>query len=243
MNQHRLAIVVLLALIAVSCLTGYSSYSYTSRMVNEDMERALTFAMEQQQSRAITQDTIRIFNNNLHIAALRGQATLSIETGGQEFKACARCSEATVFGLSDQRPAAILWILTGCWAMLMWYRRRQNVIPTPLTTVASPGITYGGLTYVEAEGAFYATGSQPLRLTPMQQRLMEMFFHSPTHTVTKAEICDTLWPRKPDASETLYTLIRRIKPVIEQRSELRIESDRSKAYRLEIRDNEVRKKT
>ena len=100
MKQHRLAIIVLLALIAVSCLTGYSSYSYTSRMVNEDMNRALSLALEQQQSRVITQDTIRMFNNNLHIADLRGQATLSVETCGQEFKAYARCSEATVLGLS-----------------------------------------------------------------------------------------------------------------------------------------------
>ena len=237
MKQHRLAIIVLLALIAVSCLTGYSSYSYTSRMVNEDMDRALSLALEQQQSRVITQDTIRMFNNNLHIAALRGQATLSVETCGQEFKTYARCSEATVFGLSDQRPAAVLWILTGCWALFLWYRRRQAVSQLPLTAVLPAGKTLGGLTYAEAEGCFYRTDGHPVRFTPMQHRLMEMFFLSPSHTLTKAEICDTLWPRKPDASETLYTLIRRLKPVIERHSVLRIESDRSRAYRLEIKQN------
>ena len=42
-------------------------------------------------------------------------------------------------------------------------------------------------------------------------------------------------PKKPDATDTLYTLIRRLKPVIEQHSDLKIESDRSKSYRLEIR--------
>ena len=36
-------------------------------------------------------------------------------------------------------------------------------------------------------------------------------------------------------SETLYTLIRRIKPVIEQNSNLMIESERGKSYRLIIR--------
>ena len=33
----------------------------------------------------------------------------------------------------------------------------------------------------------------------------------------------------------LYMLIRRLKPVIEQHSNLKIESDRSKAYRLTIK--------
>ena len=37
----------------------------------------------------------------------------------------------------------------------------------------------------------------------MQQQLMEMFFRSDTHLLTKAEICDALWPKKEDASETL----------------------------------------
>ena len=36
----------------------------------------------------------------------------------------------------------------------------------------------------------------------------------------------------PMADETLYTLIRRLKPVVEQYSDLKIESDRSRAYRL-----------
>ena len=74
-----------------------------------------------------------------------------------------------------------------------------------------------------------------MKLTPMQQQLMEMFFRSPSHLLTKAEICEALWPKKDDASETLYTLIRRLKPVIEQHSKLKIEADRGRAYELKIR--------
>jgi DNA-binding response OmpR family regulator len=69
----------------------------------------------------------------------------------------------------------------------------------------------------------------------MQHQLMEMFFQSPSHSLTKSEICDALWPKKPDASETLYTLIRRLKPIIEEHSDLKIESDRGKSYGLSIR--------
>ena len=222
MNQ-RYAVIVLFALIIASSLTSLGSYSSTSRLVNEDMDRALALALEEQQSDVISQDTIRTFNNHLQIAELRGKATLAVDTRGQKFKAYAHCSEATIFSLSDQRPATILWVLTGFWAMLMWYRRPQAAN------------TYGGLTYSEADCLFYAADGQQVQLTPMQHQLMEMFFHSPSHSLTKTEICNALWPKKPDASETLYTLIRRLKPIVEQHSNLRIESDRSKAYGLKVK--------
>lgn len=59
-----------------------------------------------------------------------------------------------------------------------------------------------------------------------------MFMLSDNHTLSKHDICQRLWPKKPDASATLYTLIKRIKPVIEASSNLRIESDRGKSYTL-----------
>ncbi len=126
--------------------------------------------------------------------------------------------------------------------MLVWYRgvknhgdrlldSGQNHEPLPVIL----GNGFGGLSYSEAEGRFYAADGSLMRLTPMQHQLMEMFFHSPSHSLSKAEICEALWPKKPDASDTLYTLIRRLKPVIEQHSNLKIESDRSKAYRLTVK--------
>ena len=221
MKQQQYAVIVLFALIIASSLTSLCSYSSTSRMVNEDMDRALALTLKEQQSDVISQDTIRTFNNHLQITELRGKATLAVETRGQQFKAYAHCSEATIFSMSDQRPAIILWLLTGFWAILMWYRR--------------PQASFGGLRYVEQEAQFYTTDGKILQLTPMQHQLMEMFFKSSSHSLKKTEICDALWPKKPDASETLYTLIKRLKPIIEQHSELKIESDRSKAYRLKTK--------
>ena len=226
--KQRYAVIVLFALIIASSFTSLDSYRSTSRLVNEDMDRALALALEEQQSDVISQDTIRTFNNYLQIAELRGKATLAVDTRGQKFKAYAHCSEATIFSLSDKRPATILWVLTGFWAIFMWYRR-SAAIPLPC------GNVFGGLTYLEENSCFYAADGQQVQLTPMQHQLMEMFFQSPSHSLTKAEICDALWPKKPDASETLYTLIRRLKPVIEQHSDLKIESDRSKAYQLKIK--------
>ena len=226
--KQRHAVIMLFALIIASSLTSLSSYKSTSIMVNEDMDRALALALEEQKSDVISQDTIRTFNNHLQIAELRGKATLAVDTRGHKFKAYAHCSEATIFSLSDQRPASVLWMITIGWSVFCFYRRKRF---EPLLA----GVThFGGLRFSESESQFYAEDGHQVQLTPMQHQLMEMFFKSPSHSLTKTEICDALWPKKPDASETLYTLIRRLKPIVEQHSQLKIESDRGKAYKLKI---------
>ena len=230
--KQRHAVIVLFVLIVASSMTSWGSYRTTSRLVCEDMDRALALTMQQQQSDVISQDTIRTFNRHLQMAELRGKATLAVDTRSRQFKAYAHCSKATIFSLSDQRPATLLWVLTGIWFVFVWYRRqtdRQMLAPSVV------GNNYGGLVYSDTDRCFYAASGGAVPFTPMQQHLMEMFFQSPSYSLTKTEICDALWPKKPDAHETLYTLVRRLKPVIEQQSDLKIVSDRSKAYRLVIK--------
>ena len=228
MKQQYL-VIVLFALIVASSVTSLRSYRTTERQIERDMSQALSSALAQQQSDVITQDTIRTFNSNLQIAELRGKATIAVDTKGREFRAYARCSEATIFSLSDQRLTAVLWSMTLLWAAFCFYRRRHEMLQM------AGMLQYGGLCFAEAEGTFYDAKGQRIKLTPMQQQLLEMFFRSEAHQLTKTEICDALWPKKPDASETLYTLIRRLKPVIEQHSDLKIESDRGRAYELTVR--------
>ena len=228
MKQQYL-VIVLFVLIVASCATSLGSYRATERLVADDMSQALSSALAQQQSDVITQDTIQSFNSNLQIAELRGKATIAVDTKGREFKAYARCSEATIFSLSDQRLTAVLWSMTLLWALFCFYHRRHEMLQM------AGMLQYGGLCFAEAEGTFYDAKGQRIKLTPMQQQLMEMFFRSEAHQLTKTEICDALWPKKPDASETLYTLIRRLKPVVEQHSNLKIESDRGRAYELTIK--------
>lgn len=236
--KRRHALAVLFALIITSTLASLDSFRTTRQMVNEDMDRALAITMEEQQSNVISPDTIRIFNSHLQIAELRGKATLAVDARGQEFRTYARCSEATIFGMSDQRPAALLWSLTLLWATFAWLRHRQTVLTVgtgPVPARMLGGNSFGGLTFSESESRFYAADGEAVQLTPMQHKLLQMFFQSPAHSLTKAEICDALWPKKPDASDTLYTLIRRMKPVVEKHSDLKIESDRGRAYQLRVK--------
>lgn len=227
--KQKYLVLVLIGLVMVSGATSFRSYRATEQLVEDDMSQALASALAEQQTDVISCDTIKVFNSHLQLEQLRGHAMLAVDTRQKGFRCEARCSAATIFAMSDQRPASVLWTVTLLWVVFCFYRHRRQM---PLLA----GMTqYGGLNYAESEGRFYAVDGRQVKLTPMQQQLMELFFQSPSHSLSKTEICDALWPKKPDASETLYTLIRRIKPIIEQHSDLKIEVDRGKSYGLTIR--------
>lgn len=203
-------------------MVSLNRYKTTERLVTEDANQALAKALDEQQSNVISADTIQLFNSHLQIAELRGNAVLAVDTK-KGFHPRPQVSAATIFSLSDQRPSMILWSMALLWGLLCLYQHRR---------ILSLGL-YGGLAlqygrFVDAKGC-------EVKLTPMQQQLMEMLWLSPSHKLSKAEICDALWPKKEDASETLYTLIRRLKPIIEEHSNLKIESDRGKSYGLTIK--------
>ena len=220
--KQRHAVVVLLALIMVSSLVSLTSYQATERLVTEDMNQALAKALEKQQSDVISADTIQVFNSYLQYEALRGRAVLAVDTK-RGFTPRPQVSMATILSLSDQRPAMMLWSMVLMWGFFCLYQYRRRV---------TLGM-FGGLAL--QEGRFVDAKGCVVKLTPMQQQLMELLWLSPTHQLPKTEICDALWPKKEDASETLYTLIRRLKPIIEQHSDLKIEVDRGKAYELKVK--------
>ena len=213
--KQRYAVVVLFALIIASSKA-------TEELVTEDMNQALAKALDEQQSDVISADTIQVFNKYLQVEALRGRAVLAVDTR-REFRPRPQVSTATILSLSDQRPSMILWSMVLLWGMLCLYKHKRSV---------ALGL-YGGLAL--QNGRFVNAKGNEVKLTPMQQQLMEMLWLSPTRQLSKTEICNALWPKKEDASETLYTLIRRLKPIIEEHSDLKIESDRGKSYGLTMR--------
>ena len=220
--KQRYAVVVLFALIMTSGLVSLTSYRTTEGQVSEDMNQALAKALEQQQSDVISADTIQVFNSLLQMEVLKGMAVLSVETR-QGSRPVPQVSMATILLLSDQRPALVLWSLALLWGFFCLYLHRRNM---------ALGL-YGGLAL--HGGCFVDAKGNVVKLTPMQQQLMEMLWQSPSHKLSKTVICEALWPKKPDASDTLYTLIKRLKPIIEQHSDLKIASDRGRSYGLTIR--------
>ena len=200
--KQKYAVIILFALIVASSMTSLSSYQATERIVAEDMKSALTKTLAEQQSDVISTDTIRVFNSFLTIEQLRGNAILAVTTRQDGLRCEAKCSAATIFSMSDQKPASVLWAMALLWGLYCFWHYRKQV----------PLVAFGGLAYSEVDRCFYNAKGKQVKLT-----------------------CDTLWPKKDDANDTLYTLIRRLKPIIEEHSDLKIESDRGRSYELKIR--------
>ena len=99
-------------------------------------------------------------------------------------------------------------------------------------------ISFGNLNLSCETASFYNENEEKLKLTPQQYALMEMFFLSPTHILNRSDICESLWPGKINADETLNTLIRRLRPLVEENSNLKITTDRGRAYALEIKKSD-----
>lgn len=223
--KHHHALIVFLMLIVPSVAVGTYHYKQTEQSIEQDMQQALSQTLQEKCSDVITADTISTFNRHLQLPELRGKAVLSLSTQREVLQLRAHCPALTIWQMSDQRPSLALASMALLWVAGCGLHRRRDT--------AATGNTFGGLTYTE--GRFLDCRHQEVSFTPMQQQLMELFFSSPSHSLSKTEICASLWPKKPDASETLYTLIRRLRPILAQHSSLEIESDRSRAYRLKIK--------
>ena len=146
------------------------------------------------------------------------------------FRGYAHCPFWKVFLLSHPDGPIIVFclsLLIGTLIPMLLYRRRKKI------EMNAGIISIGNMSLCTLDSCFYDEQHNCIRLTPLQYSLMKMFFLSSSHYLCKAEICQSLWPGKDNADETLYTLIRRLKPIVEANSNLYIKTDRGRAYRLE----------
>jgi len=237
------SLVVFIIILACAALSSMHSYHSAEREMVADMNQALRQTLAEKHDEAITLDTIQAYRSYLRIATLRKNSIVCYALGDEEnrlstqpmrrkgmkadieFQGLANCSMAAVFAFSDQRLPLSFSAVALLWALFsIGYFKRQH-----------KGMqVYGNLMFSEAENRFYTLSHQMVKLTPMQHALLLMFFQNPRHQLTKQHICEALWPKKPDASDTLYTLIKRIKPVLETEGRLKVTSERGRDYRLEI---------
>ena len=232
--MKKLPILIFLFIMASAFCTSMCSFRSASDRIEADVNNALELTLAEMQCDVVSADTIRCYRNYLTIAELKDTACIAMRTVRRgerqetEIVAEANCNFMTVFMLSDQRASGVLLFAGILWIMgSLWYMRRFK------PEVLVEGLRYGGLIYTNEK--FTTSKGEQIRLTPMQYTLLEMFMSSENHCLSKQEICDRLWPKKPDASDTLYTLIKRMKPIIEEHSNLKIESDRGKSYTLKLK--------
>ncbi len=257
---HSIIIFAILAMSAI--FSSVSNYRKAQYAIVKDMDRALALTIQERQDQWITPDTIQSYRSHLSHYLLRqtsilcyaeekrnGQLTsrsMLLDKNHVQGYAC--CSMLDVLGMSDQRTplslslTAMLWAI-GSMVYLRLRKRKEEEIALALAPECPSNIvqtfresereSFGTLSYSSADDTFYqGKTDSPIRFTPMQHQLMQMFLASRHHHLSKQEICEALWPKKPDANETLYTLIRRLKPIVEGNSNLIIESERGRAYRL-----------
>ncbi len=234
---------VIFALLAMSAMFfSVSNYRKAQYAIIKDMNQALAQTLRERQDQWITPDTIQSYRSHLSIGLLKQNSILCYTETDKRKEALssrsmlldknhilgyANCSMLDILGMSNQRTSLSLFLMAMLWAIWSaYYLRRKKEEDGGL----------GSLSYSPSTDTFYNKKSaEAIRFTPMQHQLMQLFLQNDRHQLSKQEICDALWPKKPDASETLYTLIRRIKPVIEDNSNLSIESERGKSYRLVVK--------
>lgn len=248
----RIAVLMCSLLMLASVVVGIDSLYRTRYDARHEVEQALAQTLRSCRNDEITADTIRVFRRNIIQAEVRDAAYLALEWRDDVHREPVMVAHTgltvwTLWQLSDQRASGVLASLAALWLMLgLWlkWRRTPALAMQPCSAVANSDVSavmgtdrpadtllLGRLQFDAQRGRFFADGRE-LRFTPMQRQLMELFFRAPGHQMEKAEICEHLWPRKPDASDTLYTLIRRIKPIIESHSDLHIECERGRSYAL-----------
>ena len=210
------------------------NYRSTENRITRDVNNALKLTLAEMPTNVVNADTISCYRSHLTIAELKDTACIAMtavsRAGRQETQmvAQANCGFITTLMLSDQRASGALLLAGILWMMgSLWYMRRFK------PELFAAGLSYGGIVF--AADKFLTAKGDSIHFTPMQHSLMEMFMTTESHSLSKQEICDRLWPKKPDASDTLYTLIKRVKPILEANSNLKIESHRGKSYTLKIK--------
>ncbi|RKU69678.1 MULTISPECIES: helix-turn-helix domain-containing protein [Parabacteroides] len=158
----------------------------------------------------------------------------SLEDLGISFQGYVNYSASDVLALTDKKAPLLLLLLALMAGCLSWFLMRRKQAETPVQKENL--IAFGNLTFSCDKACFYKEDQEKLRLTPQQYKVMEMFYLTSSHILARTDICEALWPGKENADETLNTLIRRLRPLIEENSNLKITTDRGRAYQLEIKE-------
>lgn len=165
---------------------------------------------------AIGSDTLTWYDDrNQTRVALRSYASVSV---------------AGILASADMSGSLGLFVVALLWGSAMWLypaRRSRHSGMATITTSDRPTLNYDPQT-----DTFLGRGGENIHFTPMQHRLMKMFLTAPRHQLSHQTICQTLWPKKDQPADTLYALIKRLKPILEEQMNVKIECQRGRYYRL-----------
>lgn len=254
--KPQTAFIIFLSIILPSIFLGYHNYMVAQENIIEDVNQALATTILKRSSDRITADTLNLYRQELKINQLENTSylslcteepskitfcsdTMSYKVGEERFyiRAYPNCSKAAILGMSDQKVPSVLFTISlfwGMFSMIYFYRKNKMTISA---NPDIPVIKVGSLSFYQDSNIFLDNQRQEIYFTPMQLQLMKMFVESKNHKLSVEEICNTLWPGKEDARDTLYTLIRRLKPIVEKTSNMRIMAEKGHYYVLKIKSS------
>ena len=236
-----------------SLYLSYDNYAMTRESIIEDMNQALAKTILKETSEQVTADTLKVFRENLKISRLKETSyialctaepsktafcsdTMSYKAGSERLhiRAYPNCSKAAIFEMSEQEIPFALFVLSLAWGIFSWMYLHKKGKAVIEMYPENQLVTIGTLCFSKSSDVFLDAEKQEIYFTPMQFQLMKMFFENENHRLSVEEICRSLWPGKEDARDTLYTLVRRLKPVVEKASNVRIMSEKGHYYVLRI---------
>lgn len=250
------AIIVFFSLMLPSLFLSYGNYTTTKEYIINDVNQALAQTILYKTYDHITVDTLKVFRSKLQIDQLKETSYLSICTEepskipfcsdtmsykvGDErlyIRAYPNCSKAAIFDMSEQKLPSILFIISILWGLssIMFFRMKPSENVNNI--IESGTISVGTLYFSKSSNRFWNEKRQEIYFTPMQHRLMQMFIAADGNRLSVEEICHTLWPGKEDARDTLYTLVRRIKQVLEKACNVKIETEKGHFYVLKTKES------
>lgn len=226
--------VLFLVFVVATAWTSWCSYQIAEREINNDLRQALALTKADAPVDWFTTDTIRQFRSHILSPELRRDAQLAFllsDDGLLRVRGYVSYTSFQIWRMSDQRLSwglAVMALVSLGLSMRRgprWYRGIQGEGGDDGLASSCSMLRRDGELRGEDRG---------LRLTPMQEQLVGLLMSAPEGCMSKQDICQALWPGKPDASETLYTLVRRTKQALETEGRIRIASERGRSYRIEV---------
>ncbi len=247
-----------LLMMAFSVILGCNNYEKAKTDMQHDLNQALRMMVMDAGQRQALVDSVSTLQGDavltlgqaqdmlcrqLTIASLKDTSHVSlclVRNGSHEpFCERAKLSSDTLLcvpsraGIGDLTIAIKAFANPSWWSVMRHSQQRLPLVCFMMSLLGLMVLAFRMNMGVEPVAVEPDQLSLPaMRLTPMQEQLMNLFATAPSHILSKETICAELWPKKDRPEDTLYTFISRLKASIHQQSDLDIVNNRGKEYQL-----------
>ncbi len=253
MKNLRYMIAFPVLLIIVSVVGGWRCYDRAKTEMVRDLNQALERVVASSATVDGVLETLPTLQGSPMLTFGGGETDLARQLQIPSLRDTACISYCFGNGKEQDRDASMMQTARICSDTIMLARHNAEGMETVVTVKAYANptlaniISYGGNAWpltsfvagVLMLGMMLLTQRttmkpipERLNLTPMQEQLMELFYASPSRTLSKEEICSALWPKKDNPEDGLYTFISRMKSTLAGQSSLRIVNRRGREYIL-----------